>query len=215
MGTVAQAQLNQARRLAPKERLAEAIILRRKGLSLTAIADKLGVSYALIQRDLSKYLRRLDEECMKNMEALRAEQFEKLQKYADHLQDQILNQGQTGRIDSAIKTSESIRRLYAMDIQPVKKAEVTHRKELMVELITTLRSELPAHIFGEVLNTLTRSDDFNYLGGAIEASGTQRNTTDQSQLRRLTPEEGDSTTNSQSEINCIDSEEAIDSLDIS
>lgn len=210
-----QIQCNEARRLAPKERVAEAIILRRKGLSIQNIADKLKVSYSLIQRDLQKYMNKLDESIQKNVNAIRAEEFERLQQATEHLEQKIHQEGETVRINELVKVSESKRKLYAVDIQPVKKAEVTHRKELMVELITTLRSELPAHIFGEVLNTLTRSDDFNYLGGAIEASGPKRNTTDQSQLRRITSEESDSTTNSQSEINCIDSTEAIDSLDIS
>lgn len=173
-----QIQCNTARRLIPKERVAEAIILRRQGLSIQNIADKLKVSYSLIQRDLQKYMNKLDDTIQQNVNAIRAEEFERLQQATEHLEHKIHQEGETVRINELVKLSESKRKLYAVDIQPVKKAEVTHRKELMVELITTLRSELPAHIFGEVLNTLTRSDDFNYLGGTIEASGPQGNSKD-------------------------------------
>ena len=63
---------NRFQRLTAQERRAEAIVLRRSGLSLQAIADKLGVSYALIQRDIATYMRRLDEQNMQGVAAIRA-----------------------------------------------------------------------------------------------------------------------------------------------
>lgn len=206
---------NQANRLSAAERRAETIILRRQGLTLQAIADRLGVSYACIQKDLNKYLKRLDEECTQNAAALRAEEFERLQKASEHLDQQVFEEGETLRINELLKVSESKRRLYALDVVPIKKAEVTHRKEITVQLISTLRAELPAHIFGEVLNCLTRSDEFGYLGGSVEASSAEGNPPDQSELRRITAETCNSTTNSPTENLLFNSSEATDFVDIS
>ena len=159
---------NRSQRLTASERRAEAIVLRRSGLSLQATADKLGVSYALIQRDIATYMRRLDEQNMAGVAAIRAQEFEELQQASDRLNHQIHQEGEYGRISELVKVSESKRKLYAVDVQPVKKAEVVHRREVAVQLITTLRTELDPHVFGEVLNVLTRSQEFNYLGGSIE-----------------------------------------------
>lgn len=204
---------NQANRLTATERRAEAIVLRRQGQTLQQIADTLGVSYQTIQKDLAKYMKRLDEECMQNVAALRAEEFEQLQDASARLNHQIHQEGETGRILDLVKVSESKRRLYAMDVQPVKKAEVVHRKEIAVQLITTLRAELPAHIFGEVLNVLTRSNEFDYLGGDAEGLGPQRGAANQPQLRGHSIAESDPTASIESEIIHIDPEEAVDFVD--
>ena len=137
-------------------------------MTLQAIADQLGVSYAIIQRDLKKYMNRLDQENMAGVAAIRAAEFERLERMSAQLDQKIFDEGETGRIDSALKVSAEKRKLYAVDVQPVKKAEVVHRREVAVQLITTLRTELDPHVFGEVLNVLTRSQEFNYLGGAVE-----------------------------------------------
>ncbi|WP_413440123.1 hypothetical protein [Synechococcus sp. MIT S1220] len=113
-------------------------------------------------------MKRLDQENMQGVAAIRAAEFERLERMSAHLDQQIFEEGETGRIDSALKVSAEKRRLYAVDVQPVKKAEVVHRKEVAVQLITTLRTELQPSTFSEVLNVLTRSQEFNYLGGAVE-----------------------------------------------
>lgn len=137
-------------------------------MTLQAIADQLGVSYAIIQRDLKKYMNRLDQENMQGVAAIRAAEFERLERMSAQLDQKIFDEGETGRIDSALKVSAEKRKLYAVDVQPVKKAEVVHRREVAVQLITTLRTELAPSTFSEVLNVLTRSQEFNYLGGAVE-----------------------------------------------
>ena len=158
-------------------------------------------------------MKRLDEETMQNAAAYWAEEFEQLQRASAHLDQQIFEEGETGRIPDLIKVSESKRKLYALDIQPVKKAEVTHRKEVAVQLITTLRAELPAHIFGEVLNALTRSQEFGLLGGDFERSGPERGPEDKSKHRRFSASESDPTASIESEIIHIDPEEAVNLLD--
>ena len=162
---------NLARKLPTAERKNRAIELRRQGLSLTAIADKLGFSYAIIQRDVSSYLRRLDQQCLDNAAAIRAQEFEKLEKLSDHLDQQIFDEGQTGRVDSAIKVSESKRRLYALDVQPVRRSEVTHKKQVVVELIHTLRAHLAPAIFAEVVSVLTDHENYELHGVLVEGSG--------------------------------------------
>jgi transposase len=163
--------VNRAKKLPTAERKNRAIELRRQGLSLTAIADKLGCSYAIIQRDVSSYLRRLDQQCLDNAAAIRAQEFEKLEKLSDHLDQQIFDEGQTGRVDSAIKVSESKRRLYALDVQPVRRSEVTHKKQVVVELIHTLRAHLAPATFAEVVSVLTSHENYELHGVITEGSG--------------------------------------------
>ena len=162
---------NVARKLPTAERKNRAIELRRQGLSLTAIADKLGCSYAIIQRDISTYLRRLDEENMAGVAAIRAAEFQQLQQAGEKVNKAVFEDNDLNRISELVKLSESRRKLYAADVQPVRRSEVTHKKQVVVELIHTLRAHLAPATFAEVVSVLTDHENYELHGVIAEGSG--------------------------------------------
>lgn len=162
---------NLARKLPTAERKNRAIELRRQGLCLTAIADKLGCSYAIIQRDISTYLRRLDEENMAGVAAIRAAEFQQLQQAGEKVNKAVFEDNDLNRISELVKLSESRRKLYAADVQPVRRSEVTHKKQVVVELIHTLRAHLAPATFAEVVSVLTDHENYELHGVIAEGSG--------------------------------------------
>jgi DNA-binding CsgD family transcriptional regulator len=169
-----QTTLNQSGKLTRTERRGQVIQLRREGLSMERIADRLDVSHQTVRNDLRYYLDKLDQENLQAASALRAEEFATLQRASELVESEIFHRNDLSRVPDLLKLSEQKRKIYALDVMPVRKAEIQHKKSVVVELITTLRTRISPFAFGEVLQALSDDDTYQLLGTLVEASSDER-----------------------------------------
>jgi len=162
--------VNQANRLPAAERRSRVIELRRQGLSQEKIATIVGVSHQTVRNDLRLYMSKLDAENMQAAAALRAEEFATVQRASLLVEEAIFERKDLDRIPDLVKLSEQKRKIYALDVQPVRKAEIQYKKSVVVELIHTLRSRVSPAAFAEVLTALTADDDYKLMGQVVTAN---------------------------------------------
>jgi len=139
------------------ERRTKVVALREQGLPLREIAEKVGASTETCRLDILHYLIKTDQENRDKVAAIRAREFERLDQYSELLHKQITNDGEYNRIDTAVKVSESARKIYAADIPAERRATITHRREIVTQLLVELRAKLSPMIFAEVTNALAES----------------------------------------------------------
>jgi DNA-binding CsgD family transcriptional regulator len=161
--------VNQANRLPAAERRSRVIELRRQGLSQEKIATIVGVSHQTVRNDLRLYMSKLDAENMQAAAALRAEEFATFQRAANLVEEAVFERNDLDRIPDLVKLSEQKRKIYALDVQPVRKAEIQYKKSVVVELIHTLRSRVSPAAFAEVLTALTADEDYKLMGQVVTA----------------------------------------------
>ena len=161
------------------ERRTKVVALREEGLPLREIAEIVGASAETCRLDIMHYLITTDQENRDKVAAIRAREFERLDQYSVLLHKQITNEGEFNRIDSAVKVSESARKIYAADIPAERRATITHRREIVAQIFVELRSKLSPMVFAEVTNALSESDAGNQE--ALEGwrpGGAEENTCD-------------------------------------
>jgi DNA-binding CsgD family transcriptional regulator len=138
-------------------RRSEVLARREQGIPLRQIAEELNCSHETVRRDVLAYLIKTDQENRDKVAAIRAREFERLDQYSELLHKQITNDGEYNRIDSAVKVSESARKIYAADIPAERRATITHRREIVTQLLVELRTKLSPIVFAEVTNALSES----------------------------------------------------------
>ena len=162
------------------ERRKWVIELREQGLPLREIAEIVDASPETCRLDILHYLVKTDEENQEKVAAIRAREFERLDQYSELLHKQITDEGEYNKIDSAVKVSESARKIYAADIPAERRATITHRREIVAQIFVELRSKLSPLVFAEVTNALSESDAGNQE--ALEGwrpGGAEENTCDE------------------------------------
>jgi transposase len=160
---------NGAKKLTQAERRQRVIELRREGLSIDRIAERVGFSHQCVRLDLRHYLNKLDQENLQAVAALRAEEFAKLQQASELVEEDVFQRKELDRIPDLVKLSEQKRKIYALDVQPVRKAEIQHRKSVVIELIHTLKTRLSPLAYAEVLGALADDDNYKLMGQIVTA----------------------------------------------
>ena len=168
-GDLGQAPRNGAVKLTQAERRRRVIELRREGLSIDRIAERVGYSHQTVRLDLRFYLNKLDEENKQAAAALRAEEFANLQRASELIEEQVFHRQELDRIPDLVRLSEQKRKIYALDVQPVRKAEIQHKKSVVIELIHTLKARISPVAYAEVLGALADHDSYKLLGDVVTA----------------------------------------------
>jgi len=146
------------------------IALRRdQKLTLRQIASRLGCGIETARRDINKHLAKLDAACLEGAASLRAEEYERLDKYAALL-EKAIEQGDLNQVPAAVKTSESLRRLYALDVVPLGRSELAMRRAVITEIVTKLRDQLAPETFAEIAVLLTQDEPIQLLDGVAVAA---------------------------------------------
>lgn len=148
---------------------------RDQKLTLRQIAAREGCGIETARGDINRYMADLDRACLEGAAAMRAEEYERLDKMASQLEAAIDN-GDLSQVPAALKASESIRKLYALDVQPFGRTELALRRAVVTEIATKLRDQLPPETFAEVAALLTDDEPIQLLDGvavaATDAEGT-------------------------------------------
>ena len=148
---------------------------RDQKLTLRQIAAREGCGVETCRRDINRYMADLDSACLEGAAALRAEEYERLDKFASLL-DAAIESGDLSQVPSALKTSESIRKLYAIDIQPLSRSELAMRRAVITEIATKLRDQLTPETFAEVAVLLTEDEPIQLLDGVAVAAADDEGT---------------------------------------
>jgi hypothetical protein len=148
---------------------------RDQKLTLRQIADREGCGVETARRDINRYMAALDAACLEGAAAMRAEEYERLDKMASQLETAI-DDGDLSQVPAALKTSESIRRLYAVDIQPLGRTELAMRRAVISEIAQRLRDQLPPETFAEVAVLLTEDEPIQLLDGVAVAAADEEGT---------------------------------------
>jgi hypothetical protein len=153
------------------ERRVRNVELRRQGLSLRQIAAREGCGVETARRDVNKFLQDLDRTCLEGVAALRAELYEKYDAVLQALEHEVLTTGNLDRVSDLLKTSAEIRRLYALDVQPLGRTELALRRAVVTEIATKLRDQLPPETFAEVATCLASDEPLQILDGVAVRDG--------------------------------------------
>lgn len=133
------------------------------------IAHQVGVSHQTVRNDLRTYMSRLDQENLQAAAALRAAEFSSLQRAAELVEEELFERKDLDRIPDLVRLSEQKRRVYALDLQPVRKAEIQHKKTVVIELIHTLKARISPIAYAEVLGALAADDNYKLMGSVVTA----------------------------------------------
>lgn len=170
MGAVSQ---NKSKRLNRIERQQAVLELRRKGYAVERIAEAIGCARQTVYNDINLYMRKLDDLNIEEAAALRAKEFDILERASDLVQHAVFKEKDLSRIPDLIRLSEQKRRIYNLDIPPVFKQEI-HQRTVVVELMSRLRDRLSSFAFAEVLDVLADGDEQTM--GVLAPSGSPEGT---------------------------------------
>jgi hypothetical protein len=110
---------------------------------------------------------RLDQENLQAAAALRAEEFSSLQRASALIEAEVFERKELDRISDLVRLSEQKRKIYALDVQPIRKAEIQHKKSVVIELITTLKARISPFAYAEVLGALSDDDSYKLMGQLV------------------------------------------------
>jgi hypothetical protein len=148
---------------------------RDQKLTLRQIAAREGCGVETARRDINRYMAALDAACLEGAAAMRAEEYERIDKIASLLEAAI-ESGDLSLVPSALKASESIRRLYALDVQPLGRTELALRRAVVTEIATKLRDQLPPETFADVAVLLTEDEPIQLLDSVAVATADEEGT---------------------------------------
>jgi hypothetical protein len=143
---------------------------RDQKLTLRQIAAREGCGVETARRDINRYMAALDAACLEGAAAMRAEEYERLDKLASQLETAI-DGGDLSQVPAALKTSEAIRRLYSLDVQPLGRTELAMRRAVISEVASKLRDRLPPETFAEVAILLTDDEPIRLVGDVAVEDG--------------------------------------------
>ncbi len=153
------------------ERRVRIVELRRQGLSLRQIAAREGCGVETARRDVNRYMADLDRTCLEGVAALRAELYEKYDAVLQTLEHEVLTTGNLDRVPDLLKTSAEIRKLYALDVQPLGRTELALRRAVITEIASKLRDQLPPETFAEVAILMTNDEPIQLVGDVAVENG--------------------------------------------
>lgn len=102
---------------------------------------------------------------------MRAELYEKYDAVLQALEHEVLTTGNLDRVPDLLKTSAEIRKLYALDVQPLGRTELAMRRSVITEIASKLRDELPPETFAEVAILLTDDEPIRLVGDVAVEDG--------------------------------------------
>jgi hypothetical protein len=140
-------------------------------LSLRQIATREGCGVETARRDISRYIAQLDAACLEGVAAMRAELYATYDATLQALEHEVLTNGNLDRVPDLLKTSAEIRRLYALDVQPLGRTELALRRAVVTEIATKLRDQLPPETFAEVATCLASDEPLQILNGVAVRDG--------------------------------------------
>ena len=100
--------------------------------------------------------------------------FEKYDAVLQTLEQEVLDNGNLVRVPDLLKTSAAIRKLYALDVQPLGRSELALRRSVITEIATKLRDQLPPEVFAEVATCLVSDEPLEILDGVAVSDGSER-----------------------------------------
>ena len=113
----------------------------------------------------------LDRTCLEGVAALRAELYEKYDAVLQALEHEVLTIGNLDRVPDLLKTSAEIRKLYAVDIQPLGRTELAMRRAVITDIAAKLRDQLSPETFAEVAILLTDDEPIRLVGDVAVEDG--------------------------------------------
>ncbi len=135
------------------------------------IAAREGCGVETARRDVNKFLQELDRSCLEGVAAMRAELYEKYDAVLQALEHEVLITGNLDRVPDLLKTSAEIRKLYALDVQPLGRTELAVRRAVITEIASKLRDQLPPETFAEVAILLTDDEPIRLVGDVAVEDG--------------------------------------------
>ncbi len=135
------------------------------------IAAREGCGVETARRDVNRYMADLDRTCLEGVAAMRAELYEKYDAVLQALEHEVLTTGNLDRVPDLLKTSAEIRKLYALDVQPLGRTELAMRRAVITEIATRLGDQLPPETFAEVAILLTDDEPIRLVGDVAVEDG--------------------------------------------
>lgn len=150
-------------KLSAAERKAQAVNLRKKGLSYRRIADQLGCSKSIIAKDIKRELQDLREQTRSDVEELRQLELERLDAFQLFVSNALSNGDVLPAIDRGLKISERRAKLLGLDA-PIQIQVQQQVESAIDELLDDLERNISPDAFAEVLAY------FQKVEGAAEAA---------------------------------------------
>jgi hypothetical protein len=148
-----------------QERRLKSVELRKQRMDLREIAAIVGCSHETVRSDINHYMAQLDAACIQGAAAMRAEMGAVYDELISRLSVEVLENNNYERTPELIKATEGLRKLYALDIQPMNRTELRLRRAVITEITTKLRDQLTPEAFALVASCLVADEPIQLLEG--------------------------------------------------